>query len=407
MAKLIVKDRRLCIVNGRLVSDGDGAPCVCDGIPVCDDLTNLPGVCFRLSFEGIGINPDPYFGNPPGGTTYLTDTVVGANRAVALHSLSPVGLFREEPGLVLISWTGADPFEPNPFLFNNALTFFMAVECLGDDIIIRQVDVGTDTVGSGASIFSWQGSERLANGMLLANQIAGQDDPLGEMRFGQGGTVTINAARAPIGTCIAGAPQSHLAFKCSDPSVRIPVDIATRPSGLFGVRYQGENYRLSGQTSDLPPVPVDWTSQACPPPPADFGIAEKCDPFFPNAPDTVIYAVDPALGLGNGAVRLIVQYPNPACPERSCTAIIQYRPTATPTSGPATPGTAHLNGTACSLPTQVTCQACPGEPNPNDPIIRPSRPASTGDDMLDAMGFDPEEELRRVRAGGCCGGPGA
>lgn len=33
MAKLIVKDGRLCIVNGRLVTDADGAPCVCDEPP--------------------------------------------------------------------------------------------------------------------------------------------------------------------------------------------------------------------------------------------------------------------------------------------------------------------------------------------------------------------------------------
>jgi len=44
----------------------------------------------------------------------------------------------------------------------------------------------------------------------------------------------------------------------------------------------------------------------------------------------------------------------------------------------------------------------------DDPVVRPRGVAGlTNDEILDAMGFDPEEELRRVRAGGCCGGPGA
>jgi len=52
VAKLIVKDRRLCIVNGRLVSDGDGAPCVCDTLPPVD-----PAGCFLLVTPCVTTDP--------------------------------------------------------------------------------------------------------------------------------------------------------------------------------------------------------------------------------------------------------------------------------------------------------------------------------------------------------------
>jgi hypothetical protein len=196
--------------------------------------------------------------------------------------------------------------------------------------------------------------------------------------------------------CGDGPPLEYtVAVKCIDPNVEISVNLDDRPTPQhITVIYNGDRYAVSTKNTSTLPVSVQWSTDLCQ---NQFAIATKCRPFA-QGPDTVVYAINPAVGAGNGAVRLVLTYPNPECPDRTCTAIIQYQPTTQITDGPATPGTAHLNGTACGLPEQITCQSCDGP-------VGPGR--STGDDMLDAMGFDPEEELRRIRSGGCCGQPGA
>jgi hypothetical protein len=257
-----------------------------------------------------------------------------------------------------------------------------------------------DEIGS-APVFVWNvdsipACEWPVSGDSVPNQTVGPDG-FGTIGVGQGGTAKVTLFTA----CRQIDPEYALADPCDGGGPPISVDLETNVDGLPGLLREGVPYRLSSSTTVLPPVDVVFVDPPCPvdPPTGDFGIATKCDPFEPLAPATVIYAVNPAVGLGNGSVRLIFTFPNPSCPTRVCTTIAQYQPTTTVSDGPATPGTAHLGGTACGLPTQTTCQSCPNEPV--DP-----RPESRGDAMLDAMGFDPAEELRRVRAGGCCGQPG-
>lgn len=403
MAKLIVKDRRLCIVNGRLVSDGDGAPCVCGGGGPPDCANGIPTLCVRVDFSGIspmpGFSPALPFDNLIDGTV---ETVAGVNRT--FQYVDEGFGFATGTGLIVL----VGEYQTPPTIRRFTLTDIrveVGLSCCGD--VIRIISVSMTAGLGGAVVFRWDAPiaddpcEWPVSGTAVANQTTPAGGSSGVYGVGQGGTATVTLTRA----CVPIPDTYALADPCEG-GASISVDLAGNVNGLPGVEYQGARYRLTSEQTVAPPLPVTFIPEVCPvdPPTADFAIAERCDPFDPLGPDTVVYAVDPAIGLGQGAVRLIIQYPNPACPERACTSILQYRPTATPADGPATPGTAHLNGTACGLPTQTSCQSCPADPNPGDPIFRPR---SAGDAMLEAMGFDPDEELRRVRSGGCCGQPGA
>ncbi len=402
MAKLIVKNGRLCIVGSRLVTDADGAPCVCGGGGPPDCANGIPTLCVQVDFAGIVPVTGSYLGLPPIGLIDgEVETVAGVNRTFQYVDTG----FGFAEGSALIVVRGEyqfGPFAPETRFTANTVRVEVGLGCCGDIIRITRVSMTLSDPNSQlgiATVFDWQvpnipPCEWPASGATVENQSEQG------ISVGQGGTATVTLTTA----CVPIPDTYALADPCEG-GESISVDLETNTNALPGVEYQGARYRLTSESTVAPPLPVTFIPEVCPvdPPTGDFGIATKCDPFFPNAPATVVYAVNQSIGLGNGAVRLIVQYPNPACPTRSCTAIVQYRPTTQASSGPATPGTAHLNGTACSLPTQVTCQACPSDPNPNDPVS----PRSAGDAMLDAMGFDPAEELRRVRAGGCCGQPGA
>ena len=409
MAKLIVKNRRLCVVDRRLVTDGNGAPCLCGGggLVECQNLTQLPGVCFTLEFSGIEPNPVPYTvtsGIPPQSTTYTTQTLVGVNRTVRVHSFQAnINAFPEEPGVLVLSWTGANPGLPNPFSAADEFEFSIFYECIGEQVFIRVVNIGIAS-GFPPSVFEWLGNEPLTNGMVLPNQIAGQDATF--MRHGQGGSVRITAEVLSQSECQPGTLPSYLAILCGG-SERIPVDISDRPPGAFGIIYNGQNYQLTSLQSALPPVPVVWTQEVCPPPPGeDFYLAIRCrnTGSATEDPATVVYAVNDLVGAGNGRVFRTTITDNPTCPgDAFCVRRTEYTPTATPASGPATARVSHVQGTACAAADSFTCQACPSEPvDPDDgPTPRPRGFAD--DDMLDAMGFDPEEERRKLQQGGDCG----
>jgi hypothetical protein len=526
MAKLIVKDRRLCIVNGRLVSDGDGAPCVCGDGPgpnqpfVCDYpecvRVNLSGIsvidfeqCFKM-YRGAG----PLECRFPGGVQYfeLIDHLVidrplvftGYDGNFELERVTPSGSAIAQytgffPGLMwhhLLGRRCETCQSPNGSLeelnnlgflsyASNGIRIDVSLFCRdlggpGGEVIEVEILVSsTASEGLVNSIEDFNFPDNTATGDLFRNSAfvprgIGRIDFVNTLPLPEVISVDPNPFEISYQiTSVVGGGQASItvpgrcgefparyytkAVLCSDTSQFIVVDPATNINGGPGIRYQEQEYRLTNERLPDNPVPVEWTDRVClgspytiavncnnpndrisivlgtrpspqhitviyngnryvvstentsdepvevewstdPCPGSDrFAIATKCRPFA-QGPDTVVYAVNPAVGAGNGAVRLVVTYPNPACPDRTCTAIIQYQPTTQITDGPATPGTAHLNGTACGLPEQITCQSCDGP-------VGPGR--STGDEILDAMGFDPEEELRRIRSGGCCGQPGA
>lgn len=212
--------------------------------------------------------------------------------------------------------------------------------------------------------------------------------------FGYGGTLGFEfGSNCDSEQCNGGVIECSA---CNNKAEKYPILASDIPPWARSFFVGDRRYAIGGPLVDQEPRPVDsYSPDPCPPPSGRFAIATKCDPFTPG-PATVIYEIDPALGAGNGAVRLVNSFPNPACPTRTCTEIIQYRPTTEPSDGPADLRTAHLNGTACALPYQVTCQSCPSDPFPGDPVTRPRSTTPQS----------PQDQIRAQYGCANCGDPG-
>jgi hypothetical protein len=270
----------------------------------------------------------------------------------------------------------------------------------------------------GDIVFEWYFGDAL-NGVPFGTRVPNQAAGCASLnnRFKSDGQGTATIIGVPSGfdsddnlICdpVVIGDKFSVAENCDDPADKISVDLATNTEYLPGILFNSKNYRLTAETTEDPPVPVVWTRQVCPPPPGEnFYIAVRCrnTGSATEDPPTVVYAVNPAVGVGAGRVIRTTLTPNPNCPDSTsfCVRRTEYQPTATPASGPATARVSHVQGTACAAGDSFTCQACPSEPTgPDDgPTLRPRGFAD--DDMLDAMGFDPDEERRKLLNGGDCG----
>ena len=398
MSRLIAKDGKLCIVSGRLVTDEGGAPCVCGGgawyvFAPCDG--NGPRIFVPESFDQFRA----FGGFQASDACFVKEfgPGVGSGNAGVISADLFVG--QPDPGALIYPQAGtyADPF--------------------------AQVRVASNSICNGPSFCG----TTLNRVFTRCDGVTGPPivvDPLTRTSldqntcFYQGGqyqysTSTSLAAAVPV--VWSNAPcgttdQRRLARLCADPSVTITYSILTRPSSAFvTMLYQGQRYLATDEASVAAAVSVEWSQDQCPAPVGEFMLATKCNtPALSYAPQEIVVAVNQSIGIGNGAVSLVGRYPNPDCPDAGdrCTGVFRYRPTNTPHPGPATQGAVHVTGTPCSLPDQVQCRTCPVDGDPVDPIRNPnSNPAgmTDGDRMLAAMGFDPEEERRKLLNGGDCG----
>lgn len=211
----------------------------------------------------------------------------------------------------------------------------------------------------------------------------------------------------PANDCEPVAWVNRVGRECHNPKRVVIYDPTTRPTPIEDYPtflHTGDDdverrYIATDEASPLDAEAVTWSDDDCPPPPGPGRcIAEICNPLDigPDQPATVIYDVDPVLGAGNGRVRLRIEFPNPACPDRTCIEWIEYRPTATATEDPRTLNTQHLPGTPCLVPTRYgQCIGC------DDPIIVPT--IMEGGMLAMGMGGDPMSAQMRHFGGGCCG----
>lgn len=179
----------------------------------------------------------------------------------------------------------------------------------------------------------------------------------------------------PDNPCAPPAFTRRLGRACDDHGVTVAYDPATRPGTaaqfptfLFGTR----RYRATDEPTQRPAEAVDWSAEPCGPAGGLFW-AEKCRlPYSLLTPERIVVERNP--NIPTDAVTLVVQFPNPACPDTGAVCVIQsrYRLTDETADGPATPGALHVTGVACALPDWGRCTACPSEPTDPSDISRPS-----------------------------------
>ena len=124
---------------------------------------------------------------------------------------------------------------------------------------------------------------------------------------------------APLEDCPEPLPNTYYATLCGDDSVRITVDVDTRPDDHFWVYYGDDRYAITGEWSNEAPVPVSWTMEPCAEPQADHYIALPCDPRFP----IVAYQLSPGMQPGEGIIWDVVSTPSANFPD--CVQSRKYR----------------------------------------------------------------------------------
>jgi hypothetical protein len=293
----------------------------------------------------------------------------------------------------------------------------------------------TNTAVYGAACAS--GSANTANGTLTWDHLFGESvvvTSATETRSrtgptGDTGTLTseytarwffVDTANPDVDALLEECPEAALAIACDDPADRATVATAGLDPLPFGVllpRPDGLRcYRLTSLIGPGDPeVPVGTfdgcDDPAClpPPPSGQFRVATRCRDTGVAAgyPKTVVVEINPNIPPSNSSVILTDFTPNALCPASAiCTTVVHYRLTETEDPGPATPRAVIVAGSPCGSNDSRVCQSCPQQGEGGRPVTRPvaESPGMTeGDRMLAAMGFDPEEERRKLLNGGDCG----
>ena len=447
MARMILKDGKLCIVGGRLVTDENGAPCACGpsgptGLPECI-LVAFPGLVltqgrFFESFETFGsgetfaevqsvsnfsIDLEPvkmvrtlgggYAASRPGFFTFerrRTTTLPGMSPVVSVFSANLVGCFdirislSASPGGVIhvgaVSIIGsADNGVPGGFSVSDIDVFFFDID---DPLNPYFNDDHEEGFKNRPKFTDPTPNLHTDNFPLSGVQVFGT-------WLGNFGNATLAVSDNCGETDLCEEPRPKSCRACEDPNDSHTLPITGIPSDALTFRVGDTKYDLQRCAfTDDPPSPIDeFLTQPCdgePPVEPDFAIATRCptsNPFdLANSPAQVVYAVNPGVGVGNGTVGLLRLFNEPCPPpqgDRQCQRIIRYLPTSTPADGPAEPGATHAPGVPCGGNVTI-CEDC-------EDIVVPSIESMTdrNNRILREQGFDAAKETRALKQGGDCG----
>ena len=276
MAKLIVQDGKLCTLDGRLVTDTDGAPCVCGDEGPCDNGCGLrcngPG-CFLgastnfpdcIDVELIDV---ANVGSCPHGahedTLDIVTGIAGVHRLQSLGGAFPDRYFAEIDALVVRTHhivSGGSPFTTVNRGLTIEVTLRMCISSGGQECLY----VGTiGTSGLGATVYQFTGSPVLPVQNILRNNsgeqlgCAGSSDDETEIRA-DWAQVTVPTNCDPI-------TRLHFAQSC-DGADQIVVDLATYPDDdVFLPKLDGVLYQITSQQTELPETPgYEWVVEQCP-----------------------------------------------------------------------------------------------------------------------------------------------
>ena len=361
---IIVKNGRVAVQNGRVVTSAGGAPCCCGGgtndVP-CPDETDF---CLRASIAGISVTCETF-------TNFSGITGV----PISLILDGPIN-GNIVPGLFV--WEDQSGFRNSDTLFSVSIE----VSC-GGDIggerypqldRIRIETAGGGSTGPGASadslIFLWDGVRynggpiRLDGGPVTVTNDLGEApfDPCGDGQISTNGAVTIEVTREEV--CAFDVFNRLIAVACDGSGDEIVVNPTSNDGGL-GVLYQDRLFRIDRRGQGTP-VAVTWVDESCIPTP-EWPLAREC-----GGTRTVTF--DPSMRPA-GALTFIV-------------AGVTYTPdsgtsTADPASGtwsnnpcPTNSGPCaglSPNDPRCDLPQYQNCPQCVGT-DIGDPIIIPTDP---------------------------------
>lgn len=329
MAKVITKNGKVCTVGGRIITDADGAPCVCGDVPPDDTwgCDEPPPTCLIVTLAGFQSSGCEDFASGCGLPTENEDMVSadGINGQYILRA-DEFGFFQHDPIFVLVKMRGS--FTGDEFVAYSEMFINTGANCLGgiDDefqAVGAEIDIAGQLCGTNERIFLSE-SNRYPLSDIQANIIVTDCQSPATSHAISGGTVTVSALR----DCPGSLPQTYIATKCGDGSVRITVDIEARPTGMFYLDYQGDRYEITTEQSVDPAVDAAWTDQECSddPPIGDRFIAVRCSSST-TLPPEIAYEVAPGFTEGDGIVWNQI---HPAGTDPLCFWTIKYKCTDQP-----------------------------------------------------------------------------
>lgn len=459
MSRLIVKDGRLCIVGGQLVTSDGGAPCVCRGVNPGE-----LGPCLSISFPGLtltnGIWREIVLVNGFGVT--FRETISFESFSIDFSgALASDPLF--QPGQISANYTGCvsgfmtqrrvrtttgggipDTFEETIRQSRVDAGYSVTLELFEGFVYVASVSIVGFTPDASGIVFEhdifrfsntdtdipyfnadhpepYKNTPRITDLVpnLNINPFFAGDTPQPTLPdgtvlqnfSGSGGSAAIsliNDAECISDKCKSGIRL--LCGACDGSNDTYVIDADEIPPFAVTFRVGARRYYIGGTTTPEPAMPVDeYLTDPCPGPPGpDFAIAVKCSagPEDDEQPDTIVYSVNQSLGAGNGSVSRVIVFTEPCPapqPPRQCQRVIFYRPTTTPAAGPSTPLTSHFAGVACSQSNFTICASCGSTFNPQRGSAREETMTERANRLLAEQGFDPDREARSLKQGGDCG----
>lgn len=465
MAHLIVKGRKLCVVNGRLVTSAGGAPCVCDddGVFYCD--AGEPP-CLTEVYSGFEINDCPVAVTAGGASllVYRPVSLIGLNGSYKRPlggGFTPLGyiLMKREPGqtsgfpylkfdvsgvgMSLVCednrwrvqasgggqyhrWTSPDSILPSGRFDLNTMiqSGFVDNAC---------------TVGSGQPIPTGPIMKPGAIGLFASSTpcepddnryIARACDDYDDILVYNLDSITVEGISIRrvsderlfrLTNELTTLPHDPSLYvwspdACQEPvysvwvlcnglSGSILVDSSGIPSGTNTVIYQGERYRQTQETGSGTPAEVVPSPDPCV---SSGDLYERCDDSFPGVASIqtrvrVQDVGDADIVFYNARFTLIEG-------GHTCRYImrVHYRKIADD-GGDYIARTAIPSTGGCKND-QVILRQCDFDDNqPGDPVDPFPDAIRTGPGsrlpIVDLDGFDPSIEQAAARQGGCCGQP--
>jgi len=369
MTHIIVKDGRVAVSGGRVVTSAGGAPCCCGGGGPDDDntcdngcsircdgpdcrvaATSLDISCVSVDFGSINsiqVCPDYNSTREWVVTIYAFPTMIHVPRQLGVY------FYTEFPILARTDHRQVSTGRiVNTYVHTSASIWLQVKHCTTPKISTVACPMASDIRVSGTGLNFSSGNEALKFGNPHANRIS-----LG-CRTNTGGDIyqTVLGSAVVQESAACGSPQTNYYARICGGEDRITVDITQRPASdtRFNILYRGDIYVLTNEVSDELSFAVTWTSEGCDEPPADlWPIARECS-------GTRTLTFDPATRPADGVTFIV--------------GTVRYRPTnvmseEAPSSGtwspdpcPPTDACADLilNDPRCSLPQYRDCPQCVG-----------------------------------------------
>jgi hypothetical protein len=303
MASLIVKDGSLCVSNGHLVTDADGAPCVCDGDPPNDDwpCDGPRPECYLVELSGWSVSgcevTTGCFVVPDIGLVFVDGEAIQAEGFNGTHYYDVSGVNSYYCSVIVQGTI-------NPDLVGVAYERFGINITYGCDLATDQLGITSISIsseGGGACndglMFAWNADtdEAAPFGTTFTpsdNRVIVDCESLSTSRHVKAGSVTIT----PV-DCTGAPPETYYAFNCETHEDIITVDITNRPANHTTILVGGDRYKLTGIRSDESPVAGVWDNLFCSGASRNV-IAIKCS----NANEQI--SIDPTTNPGNGVTVL-------------------------------------------------------------------------------------------------------